>query len=152
MTTTFDTITDLTVDLDDGRRIPLSELAGGDHLVVFFYPKAFTGGCTAQACHFRDLGAEFAELGARRVGVSRDDVDTQARFSAEHRFDYPLIADPGGTIAKAFGAKRPGPVPSKRQTLVLDGDLQVLHRIASETDMDVHADDALAFLRQLRAG
>ena len=151
MATTSDTITDLTVDLDDGRSVPLSELAGGEHLVVFFYPKAFTGGCTAQACHFRDLGAEFAELGARRVGVSRDDADTQARFSAEHRFDYPLIADPDGTVAKAFGAKRPGPVPSKRQTIVLDGDLQVLHRIASETDMDVHADDALAFLRQLQA-
>ena len=152
MTTTFDTITDLTVDLDDGRSVPLSELAGDDHLVVFFYPKAFTGGCTAQACHFRDLGAEFAELGARRVGVSRDDAGTQARFSAEHRFDYPLIADPDGKVARAFGAKRPGPVPSKRQTIVVDADLQVRHRIASETDMDVHADDALAFLRQQQAG
>ena len=148
MATTTDRIPDLTVELDDGRTVTLSELAAGDHLVVFFYPKAFTGGCTAQACHFRDLGAEFAEVGARRVGVSRDDRDTQARFAAEHRFDFPLIADPDGAVAKAFGAKRPGPIPSKRQTIVIDGDLQVLHRISSETNMDVHADDALAFLRQ----
>jgi len=150
--TTADVIPDLTVDLDDGRSVPLSELADGEHLVVFFYPKAFTGGCTAQACHFRDLGAEFAAAGARRVGVSRDDQDTQARFAAEHRFDFPLIADPDGTVAKAFGAKRPGPIPSKRQTIVLGSDLTVLHRIASETNMDVHADDALAFLREQHAG
>ena len=152
MATTADVIPDLTVDLDDGRSVPLSELADGEHLVVFFYPKAFTGGCTAQACHFRDLGAEFAAVGARRVGVSRDDQDTQARFAAEHRFDFPLIADPDGTVAKAFGAKRPGPIPSKRQTIVLGSDLTVLHRIASETNMDVHADDALAFLREQHAG
>ncbi len=152
MATTADVIPDLTVDLDDGRSVPLSELADGEHLVVFFYPKAFTGGCTAQACHFRDLGAEFAAAGARRVGVSRDDQDTQARFAAEHRFDFPLIADPDGTVAKAFGAKRPGPIPSKRQTIVLGSDLTVLHRIASETNMDVHADDALAFLREQHAG
>ena len=152
MATTADVIPDLTVDLDDGRSVPLSELADGEHLVVFFYPKAFTGGCTAQACHFRDLGAEFAAVGARRVGVSRDDQDTQARFAAEHRFDFPLIADPDGTVAKAFGAKRPGPIPSKRQTIVLGSDLTVLHRIASETNMDVHADDALAVLREQHAG
>lgn len=151
MDTTTDTIPDLTVDLDDGRSVPLSELADGSNLVVFFYPKAFTGGCTAQACHFRDLGAEFAEVGARRVGVSRDDLDTQARFSAQHGFDFPLIADPDGTVAKAFGAKRPGPIPSRRQTVVVDARLRVLHHISSETNMDVHADDALAFLRQQQA-
>ena len=152
MASTADTIPDLTVDLDDGRSLPLSELADGEPLVVFFYPKAFTGGYTAQACHFRDLGAEFAAVGARRVGVSRDDQDTQARFAAEHRFDFPLIADPDGHVAKAFGAKRPGPIPSKRQTIVLGSDLTVLHRIASETNMDVHADDALTFLRAQHAG
>ena len=152
MTTATATIPDLTVQLDDGRTIQLSDLADGGHLVVFFYPKAFTGGCTAQACHFRDLGAEFAAVGASRVGVSRDDLDTQARFSAEHGFDFPLIADPDGSVAEAFGAKRMGPIPSKRQTIVLDADLRVLLRISSETNMDVHADDALAYLREQQAG
>ena len=152
MSTLTETIPDLTVQLDDGREVQLSELAGGGHLVVFFYPKAFTGGCTAQACHFRDLGAEFAELGASRVGVSRDDLETQARFSAAHGFDFPLIADRDGSVAKAFGAKRMGPIPSKRQTVVLGPDLRVLLRISSETNMDVHADDALAYLREQQAG
>ncbi|TVP68938.1 MAG: peroxiredoxin [Nitriliruptor sp.] len=151
MTTATETIADLTVQLDDGRTVQLSDLADDGYLVVFFYPKAFTGGCTAQACHFRDLGAEFAEVGASRVGVSRDDLDTQARFSAKHGFDFPLIADPDGSVAKAFGARRMGPIPSKRQTVVLGPDLRVLLRISSETNMDVHADDALAYLREQQA-
>jgi thioredoxin-dependent peroxiredoxin len=152
MATATDTMPDLTVALDDGRQARLSELGGGGHLVIFFYPKAFTGGCTAQACHFRDLGAEFAEVGASRVGVSRDNLETQARFSSEHGFDFPLIADPDGTVAKAFGAKRPGPMPSKRQTVVLDPELRVVHRVSSELNMDLHADEALAYLRSQQAG
>lgn len=139
---------DLDVTLHTGDATTLAKLAASGPLVVFFYPKAFTGGCTAEACHFRDLAAEFAEVGATRVGVSRDDVETQARFAAEHEFDYPLLADPDGTVAKAFGAKRPGPMWSKRQTFVVDQDLRVLAEIRSETDMQKHADEALDVLRQ----
>ncbi len=147
-----DRIEDLTVTTHDGTTTTLSGLAAGGPLVVFFYPKAFTAGCTAQACHFRDLGAEFSELGAARVGVSRDDGATQARFVDEHDFDYPLIADRDGTVARAFGTKRIGPVPSRRSTIVLDADLTVLAVIDDELRMDRHADDALAALRAHRAG
>ena len=152
MATTGERITDLTVTTHDGTVTTLSALAGGRPLAVFFYPKAFTAGCTAQACHFRDLGAEFDEVGAARVGVSRDDADTQARFVDEHDFDYPLIADRDGAVSKAFGAKRVGPVPSRRQTYVLDADLTVLAVISDELRMDRHADDALEVLREHRAG
>jgi thioredoxin-dependent peroxiredoxin len=145
-------IPDVTATTHDGRRVSLSELAADGPVVVFFYPKAFTGGCTAEACHFRDLGAEFAEVGATRVGVSRDDVATQARFAAEHDFDYPLLADPDGTVSKAFGTKRPGPLMGKRQTFVVDTDLTLLGRISSEMDMEKHADGALALLRDRAAG
>jgi len=150
-TTAATRIPNLAVTTHDGASTTLSELAAGGPLVVFFYPKAFTAGCTAQACHFRDLGAEFAELGASRVGVSRDDADTQARFVSKHEFDYPLIADPDGSVAKAFGAKRIGPVPSRRQTYVLAADLTVLEVISDELRMDRHADDALEVLRRHRA-
>jgi thioredoxin-dependent peroxiredoxin len=143
-------IEDLAVTTHDGRVTTLSQLAGGGPLVVFFYPKAFTAGCTAQACHFRDLGAEFTALGASRVGVSRDGSDTQARFADANGFDYPLIADRDGTVAKAFGAKRVGPVPSRRQTYVLGADLTVLAVISDEIRMDRHADDALEVLRRVR--
>jgi thioredoxin-dependent peroxiredoxin len=148
MSDTGSVIPDLTVTTHDGTVTTLSGLAGGRPLVVFFYPKAFTTGCTAQACEFRDLAAEFAEVGAARVGVSRDGVDTQARFAAKNGFDFPLIADPDGQVARAFGAKRVGPLPSRRQTIVLDRDRTVLGVIASEIDMDRHANDALALLRQ----
>ena len=152
MATTGERITDLTVTTHDGTVTTLSAVAGSRPLAVFFYPKAFTAGCTAQACHFRDLGAEFDEVGAARVGVSRDDADTQARFVDEHEFDYPLIADRDGAVSKAFGAKRVGPVPSRRQTYVLDADLTVLAVISDELRMDRHADDALEVLRAHRAG
>ncbi len=141
------TVPDLDVTTHEGTSTTLRQLADGRCLVVFFYPKAFTGGCTAEACHFRDLAAEFEQAGAQRLGVSRDDVDKQAAFASEHGFDYPLLADADGAVAKAFGAKRPGPLWSKRQTFVLGPDLEVLGVIASETDMEKHADEALALLR-----
>jgi thioredoxin-dependent peroxiredoxin len=147
-----DRVDDIEAPSSDGQTVTLSELAGDGPLVVFFYPKAFTGGCTAEACHFRDLASEFAELGATRVGVSRDSVRTQARFADEHGFDYPLLADPDGVVATAFGAKRRGPLPSKRQTFVLDHDLTVLGEFSSELNMEAHADEALALLRSRTAG
>jgi peroxiredoxin Q/BCP len=144
---TLSRIPDLEVTTHEGTTTTLSSLADGGPLVVFFYPKAFTPGCTAQACHFRDLGAEFAELGASRLGVSRDSTDKQAAFAERHDFDFPLIADADGQVSAAFGSKRIGPLPSRRQTYVLDADLSVLAAISSEVDMERHADEALEVLR-----
>jgi thioredoxin-dependent peroxiredoxin len=146
-TTAGTVIPDLAVTTHDGVDTTLRGLADGGPLVVFFYPKAFTAGCTAQACHFRDLGAEFGELGATRVGVSRDGSDKQAAFAQHNAFDFPLIGDPDGSVSAAFGAKRMGPLPSRRQTYVLDAQLTVLAVISSEVDMQRHADEALDVLR-----
>lgn len=141
------TIADLSVQLHTGEMTTLSGLANGKKLVVFFYPKAFTTGCTAQACNFRNLAQEFNEVGAVRVGVSRDSVDRQAEFAEKNAFDFPLIADTDGTVAAAFGAKRVGPIPHRRHTYVLDETLTVKHVIRDEIRMDRHADDALAVLK-----
>ncbi len=86
------------------------------------------------------------QAGAQRLGISRDDVETQARFRQEHDFDYPLIADESGDIASIFGAKRMGPLWSKRLTVVIGTDRTLLGEIRSETDMERHADEALALL------
>lgn len=142
---------DFTATLDDGRTVQLSTLLQDGPIVLFFYPKAFTPGCTAESCHFRDLSAEFAQAGAQRIGISRDDVETQARFRAEHNLDFPLIADEDGSIAQLFGAKRLGPLPSKRQTFVIDTDRSVLGVVSSELNMQVHAADALELLRKRRS-
>jgi thioredoxin-dependent peroxiredoxin len=141
-------VPDFTAALDDGRQMAFSELLEDGPAAVFFYPKAFTSGCTAESCHFRDLATEFSDLGAQRIGVSRDSVTTQGRFRAEHQLDYPLIADTDGTVARAFGAKRLGPLPSKRQTFIVDRDRTLLGVVSSELNMDIHADQALQMLRE----
>ena len=130
-----------------GEQVTLSGLLEHGPIVLFFYPKAMTTGCTKESCHFRDLGAEFAELGAQRVGISADKVDKQAAFDEQHGLGYPLLSDPDRVVASAFGVKRPGPIMNKRATFVIDTDRKVLAAISSELNMDMHADEALDVLR-----
>jgi peroxiredoxin Q/BCP len=111
-----------------------------------------TFGCTKESCHFRDLGAEFAALGATRVGISADSVDKQQRFAGKHGFDYPLLSDPDRVVARQFGVAqgfRLGPV--KRMTFVIDQDRRVLETIHSELRFGSHADRALDVLRRSHA-
>ena len=133
---------------ETGTNRTLKELLAAGPLVLFFYPAAMTPGCTAESCHFRDLAKEFAEVGASRVGISPDPVDKQHQFSEKHSFDFPLLSDADGTVAKQFGVRRSfGPLLTKRQTFVIDTDGKVLEVIKSELRMSVHADKALAVLR-----
>ncbi len=141
-----DRIEDFEAVLDDGTRVRFSQLLERGPVVLFFYPKAFTPGCTAESCHFRDLAAEFEAAGAQRIGVSRDDIDTQAAFRDHHGLDFPLIADPDGAVARRFGVKRPGPLPSKRHTFVVAQDGTLRGVISSQMNMQVHADRALELL------
>ena len=140
-------VPDFEAPAHDGRTVRFSDLLAVGPVVVFFSPKAQSGGCTVEACHFRDLGAEFAALGAQRIGVSRDDVDKQAAFADAQDLDYPLLADVDGSIARIFGAKRPGPLWSRRMTAVVDRNGTLLGTVQSEKDMEVHADRALELLR-----
>lgn len=134
-----------------GMSRSLSELLSAGPVVVYFYPVAMTKGCTAESCHFRDLAAEFIALGAQRVGISADVVDRQRQFAERHSFDFPLLSDPDGSVAKMFGVKRSfGPLPVKRWTFVIDTDRRVLAVIKSEVRMGVHADRALEVLRRLK--
>jgi thioredoxin-dependent peroxiredoxin len=140
---------DFTLPDQDGTPRSLSELLADGPVVLFFYPAAMTAGCTAESCHFRDLAAEFAEVGARRVGISPDSVARQNRFAALNDFDYPLLSDGDGEVAAAFGVKRRfGPLPVKRHTFVIDTDRTVIEVIKSEFAMNAHADKALTVLRE----
>ena len=137
-------------DQDDRPWRPSTALIDGP-VVLFFYPAALTGGCTAETCHFRDLAAEFYSVGAQRVGISADTVATQKKFAAANRFDFPLLSDREGVVARQFGVRR-GPLgrrlglPVKRMTFVIDRSGAIREVIASERQMDVHADRALAAL------
>ncbi|KFZ78740.1 peroxiredoxin [Amycolatopsis sp. MJM2582] len=139
---------DFTLPDDKGEERRLSDFLSSGPVVLFFYPAAMTSGCTAESCHFRDLAAEFAEVGAHRVGISPDAVAKQQEFSAKHGFDYPLLSDVDGVVAKQFGVWRKfSPLHAKRHTFVIDTDRKVLEVIKSELKFTVHADKALAALR-----
>ncbi|HEY2204167.1 MAG TPA: peroxiredoxin [Pseudonocardia sp.] len=147
-----DQVEDFELADQDGTPRRLSTLLADGPVVLFFYPAAMTGGCTQEACHFRDLSAEFAELGARPVGISPDGVSKQRTFSSTHAFGYPLLSDAGGEVAKRFGAWRKLlPLHTKRKTFVIGQDRRVLEVIKSETRFDRHADEALRVLRDHQA-
>jgi thioredoxin-dependent peroxiredoxin len=147
MLATGDTAPDFTLSDQTGAPVSLSSLLERGPVVLFFYPKAMTTGCTKESCHFRDLAGEFDAVGAQRIGISADKVDKQAAFDAKHHLGYPLLSDPDRSVASAFGVKRPGPLMNKRATFVISADRTVLSAISSELNMDVHADKALEALR-----
>ena len=74
--------------------------------MLFFYPAAMTYGCTKESCHFRDLAAEFAAVGAQPVGISADTVDKQKQFDEKESLGFPLLSDPDRVVAAQLGAKR----------------------------------------------
>lgn len=134
----------------NGEYRSLTDLLADGPVVLFFYPAANTPVCTAEACHFRDLGAEFAALGATRIGISTDSVETQAGFASARSLDYPLLSDPDGAVASTFGVKRGllgRLAPVKRKTFVIDTSRMILDVISGELSANVHADKALEVLR-----
>jgi peroxiredoxin Q/BCP len=146
---TGDVVEDFELPDETGTPRKLSDFLADGPVVLFFYPAAMTAGCTRESCHFRDLAAEFAEVGAQRIGISGDTVEKQKQFSDKHSFDYPLLADTERKVAAQFGVKKglAGLSPTKRSTFVIDTDRTVLAVINSEINMNKHADKALEVLR-----
>ena len=143
-----DKIDDFELPDETGTPRTLSGLLADGPVVLFFYPAALTAGCTAEACHFRDLAAEFAEVGAHPVGISGDTVERQQEFSGRHALGMPLLSDADGTVRERFGVKRGFTLaPTKRVTFVIAEDRTVLEVVRSELRMNTHADRALVALR-----
>ena len=138
---------DFSLTDQNGQTQQLSTLLTNGPVVLFFYPAAMTTGCTKEACSFRDNAAAFADFHAQRVGISMDDVAKQAEFSSQHNFDYPLLADTDGAVAKSYGVKRAiGLLKVKRTTFVINQDRTIRAVISSEFNMNAHVDQALAAL------
>src|ERR1700691_1713347 len=120
---TGDTVADFELPDQTGTPRKLSALLSDGPVVLFFYPAAMTPGCTKEACHFRDIGAEYAAAGVQRAGISRDDVAKQKEFSDKHGFHYLLLAGVDGAVAKTFDVARGGLLgklgPVKRWTFVI---------------------------------
>jgi peroxiredoxin Q/BCP len=94
---------DFTLPDQDGNEVSLSELKG-ETVVLYFYPRADTPGCTTQACGIRDHGSEYRGLGARVLGVSPDDPEALRKFADNQRLDFTLLADPDHKVAEKYGA------------------------------------------------
>jgi peroxiredoxin Q/BCP len=147
-----DEVSDFELQDETGTPRRLSELLAGGPVVLFFYPMAMTSGCTAEACHFRDLAAEFASVGAQPVGISPDPVEKQQKFASTHSFGFPLLSDSSGTVAKEFGAWRKLlPLHAKRRTFVIGQDRRIIDTIKSEMKFELHADEALRILKERTA-
>ena len=121
-------------------------------VVLYFYPKDETPGCTTQACEFRDNIFAFRKLNAQILGVSLDDVESHKNFSENHGLPFPLLADSAGTTADAYGVKTKmmGWTVAKRQTFIIDPRGKIA-RHYQKVDPDRHAAEVLADLEALGA-
>ncbi len=140
---------DFTLPDETGTLRSLRDFLAEGAVVLFFYPGAMTSGCTAEACRFRDMTAEFDAVGAQRIGISGDTVDKQKEFAEAHSLDYPLLSDVDFEAVTAYGVKRRFITPVKRATFVIGTDGKIIHVVTGEWNMDIHADEALKSLQTL---
>ena len=98
-----DPVADFELPDQDGRPVRLSTALQDGPVVLFFYPVALSGGCTTEACHFRDLATEFKEAGAQRLGISTDPVAKQKKFDDKYGLGFPLLSDEDHKVAEAWG-------------------------------------------------
>ena len=137
---------EFTLPDQDGGAVSLSSLKGG-WVVVYFYPKDDTPGCTAESCSFRDSFEEFSDAGAKVVGISGDSVESHKAFATKHNLPFTLLADTDGSVRKAFGvSKTLGLIPG-RVTYVIDPDGVVRHKFSSQFKPKSHIDEALDVIK-----
>ena len=122
-------------------------------VVLYFYPKDETPGCTTEACEFRDNIFAYRELNAQILGVSLDDVESHKSFAENHDLPFPLLADSEGTTAEAYGVKTKfaGMTVAKRQTFIIDPSGNVAKHY-EKVNPDKHSAEILADLKSLTAG
>lgn len=128
----------------------------GQYVVLYFYPKDDTPGCTTEACSFRDANTELTELGVRVIGVSRDSVESHARFKEKYHLPFELWSDPERKLIEAFGAwgekKRFGKISLgvMRSTFVIDPQGNII-KVWKSVKPEGHSEQVLKFLRPLLA-
>lgn len=140
-----DNAPDFTAPTGGGGTLHLADLLGKKPVVLYFYPKDDTPGCTAEACGFRDRRAEFGDAGAEVVGVSGDSVASHDRFADKYSLPFTLVSDGEGTVRRLYGVAPDGPLP-KRSTFVIDASGTVRGVFSSLESATLHVDRALATL------
>ena len=135
---------DFELESDSGETIRLSELRGKP-VVLYFYPKNDTPGCTRQACGIRDVYGEFERAGVVVLGVSADSQASHERFKSKYSLPFTLLADPEHRLGEPYGVAREGKNSYERSTFVIDAEGNVA-KIMRRVNPDRHADDVLAAL------
>ncbi len=153
----------MTQALKPGDRAPDFDLPGsggkihrladfhGKTLVLYFYPKDETLGCTAEACSFRDAYQDFTDAGAVVLGVSADSVVSHDDFAAHHRLPFLLASDAGDVVRNRYGVRRTLGIFPGRETFVIDRDGVVRHAFSSQLRVNAHVAEALAVVRALES-
>lgn len=144
---------DFTLPSDDGGKIKLSALKG-QPVVLYFYPRDDTPGCTREACAFRDQKSALANLGAKVLGVSADTLESHGKFRAKFELNFPLLADVDHKVAEKYGAWREKNLYGKksmgiqRSTYLIDADGKVA-RVWKKVNVDGHDAEVIAAIKEL---
>ena len=142
---------DFTLPSQSGEQVRLQDQIGERVVVLYFYPKDNTSGCTAEACAFRDSHEAFSDAGAEVIGVSSDSADKHAGFASKYRLPFTLLADQGGKIRKTYGVPPVMGLIPGRVTYVIDRTGTVRHVFNSMTNIDGHVGEALEVVKKLQA-
>ena len=147
-----ETVPDFTLQTDEGQTVSLSTYAGKP-VVLFFYPRANTPGCTIEACGFRDQFQRLIDAGAVVLGISRDTVKAQAKFKEKYELPYTLLADPDETVCRLFDVMKEKNMYGKKvwgieRTTFLIGPDQTLIHVFPKVTPEGHAEEVLARLKE----
>lgn len=142
---------DFTLTSGAGTPVSLKDFIGQKPVVLYFYPKDETPGCTAQACGFRDEYAVFQELGAEVLGVSGDSVNAHQKFAASHQLPFPLLSDGGDKLRKLYGVPATLGILPGRVTYIIDKQGIVRQIFNSQLNFKGHIEEALKVLKQIQA-
>ncbi|MEK6975937.1 MAG: peroxiredoxin [Candidatus Thermoplasmatota archaeon] len=140
---------DFTLPDSNGTPLSLHNLRRGRPVVLFFYPKDFTPGCTAEACAFRDAYEDFKDAGAEVVGISSDTDDSHADFAERHKLPFVLLSDRGAKVQALYGVRSMFGMLPGRVTFVIDQAGVVRHVFNSQMQPTKHVEEAIAVVRRL---
>ncbi len=140
---------DFTLPNQDGEPVSLSDYRGRN-VVLYFYPKDETAGCTAEACAFRDSYEVFTEAGAEVIGISSDSSASHKQFATHHRLPFVLLADERGVVRKRYKVPATLGLLPGRVTYIIDGQGVVRHIFSSQINFERHVAEALRTLRDLQ--
>jgi len=140
---------DFTLPSQSGEMVSLGDFLGKRPVILFFYPKDNTLGCTREACAFRDSFEELGKLDAEVIGISSDSVDSHSAFAEKHRLPFTLLSDQGGKVRRLYGVPNTFGFFPGRVTYVIDTEGVVRHVFSSQIGVEKHVEEALMTLRSI---